>query len=102
MIFRHGEENAVAFGAVYPEMRHTTMTSTVPMFGPDGEALGEATLQAALRVVDRDNAHYRDGSTFGIEHVEQVVAAGVIVYDEVTYSFTGCEGVRLRERTISR
>lgn len=101
VILRHGEEDALAFGAVYPEMKHTTMTGSVPMFAPDGEELGEATLQATLRVVERDNPHYRVGSTFGIEHLEQVVAQGVIVFDGVTYSFAGCEGVRLRERTIS-
>lgn len=38
---------------------------------------------------------------FTIEHLEQVMAEGVIVLDEVTYSFSGCHGVRLRETTIS-
>lgn len=101
VILRQGEEDALAFGAVYPEMKHTTMTGSVPMFSLDGEELGEAKLQATLRVVARDNPRYRDGYTSGIEHVEQVVAEGVIVFDGATYSFTGCQGVRLRETTIS-
>lgn len=101
VILRHGEEDALAFGAVYPEIKHTTMTGSVSMFSPDGEELGEATLQVTLRVLDRESSHYRNGSTVGIEHVEQVVAEGVIVFDRVAYTLAGCQGVRLRETTIS-
>ena len=101
-IVPEGAEDAVAFGALYPDMTRTRLTAVIPMYGPDGAERGEATLAASLRVVDRATFRSRDGGTFGLEHLERVVTDGTITYEGVTYTFGGCEGVRVRQTTVSR
>lgn len=101
-IVPEGAEDAVAFGAAYPDMTRTRMTAGIPMYGPDGSELGEATLEASLRAVDRETWRYGGGGSFGLEHLERVVAEGTITYAGVTYTFSGCEGLRVRQMTVSR
>lgn len=101
-IVSEGQEEPVAFGFVFPDMRRTTMTGSVPMYGPDHEAMGEATVTATLRTVDRETRRFRIGDTFGFQRLEVLVAEGTIAFAGVIHSFSNCEGVRVLERTISR
>ena len=101
-IFPEGAEDAAAFGAVYPDMTRTRLTAVIPMYGPDGADLGEADLQASLRAVDRGVQRHGDGGSFRLEHLEHVVADGTIHYEGVTFTFSGCDGLRVRQTTVTR
>jgi hypothetical protein len=102
VIARDGEEDVVAFGFVFPQMSETKMTGSLAMFGPDGQPLGEAALRATLRTVDRDTQRYPLGDASVTQRIAVVEAEGTITFANVTYAFSGCEGVRVLERVIIR
>jgi hypothetical protein len=102
VIVPDGTEDATAFGSAFVDETRRSLTSRIAMVGPDDDDLGEATLTAALRAVDRVTVRSGDGSSRTTAHVEQVVADGSVTFAGDTYRFEGCQDVRVREHRITR
>jgi hypothetical protein len=102
VIVPDGTEDAIAFGSAFVDETRRSMTSRIAMVSPEGEDLGEATLEAQLHPVERTTARYGDGSTTTTAHVELVVADGTVTFARATYRFEGCQDVRVREHLITR
>lgn len=97
-----GEQDATAFGSAFVEATRSAITAAVPMSDYDGADLGEATLHADLRVVDREIVRYVEGDATTQVHVEHLVVGGTVDFAGDTYRFDDCGTVRVREHRVDR